>query len=521
VAIAANAVLAQSAATVPSQSSSYDRLESLSSLLVPRAVFLGERPLSQRELLRSIAVLNRALDGARVGALTREWAKSELSTLSAAANTADKRSGFAWSTTQEIWASKAQTDRFTSNGLGSIDAVTNPFEMGRRGVPVGDGLGASVIVTALTSVGSQVAFVVEPRFTTVRRAEVRDEFELQRWYARGVVRNVAFQVGRDDRRWGQSPIGSLFISANAEGFPAISIGTDTAITLPWLFHLIGPARFTLFLADLGADQNPPHARLAGWQGTFQPVPRIEIGIDVLTQTGGNGGPPARFIVRFVDLFPLIDALAPQRKDIQVSNKVAGGHLRLRVPELSNVDFYYELQLDDFDGRRLRSSFVDDGAHLLGARLPVLTERGLFVVRAEWHHSALRLYEHTQFPSGVTYRDKIIGEPLGPHASSAHVALEWHPSPPNGISLLASDERRDPSQYSSTVSGAFDRGFRFIRLTDDPSFRRRRALLTIVPSAFQGTARLTLGYNRAWRTDGPARNEWLAGLSVGTTTPRMF
>src|SRR5206468_1622023 len=149
---------------------------------------------------------------------------------------------------------------------------------------------ARIAATGVTSIGSHLAVLMEPRFSTVRRPEVRDEFELQRWYVRGVVRNVALQVGREDLRWGQSPIGSLFISGNAEGFPAMYIGTDTAITLPWLFRLIGPSRLTVFLADLGRDQDPPHARLAGWQGSFQPFARLEIGIAVLTQTGGNGGP---------------------------------------------------------------------------------------------------------------------------------------------------------------------------------------------------------------------------------------
>jgi hypothetical protein len=245
---------------------------------------------------------------------------------------------------------------------------------------------------------------------------------------------------------------------------------------------------------------------------MQPRPRFELGVAVLTHTGGDGGPKATFLERVIDLFPIIDALAPQHADLQISNKLAGGNLRLRFPELSNLDFYYELQIDDFDGRRLRSSFVDDAGHLLGIRVPVLVGNGQVTTRAEWHRTSLRLYEHAQFRSGVTYQGRLIGDPLGPHALGAYLSTEWRFSPLNAIALAVADEGRDPSLYTATVSGTRDRGFRFIRLTDDPEHRRRRALLSLEREVGTGALRLTVGYNRAWRSGQPARGEWLGRAS---------
>ena len=300
--------------------------------------------------------------------------------------------------------------------------------------------------------------------------------------------------------------------------PALTLGTDTAVVLPWVLRYAGPFRFTAILADLGGTQVPPHARLAGWQATIHPWSRFELGVAVLAQTGGDGGPPATFLERLVDLVPVIDALAPQRADLQISNKLAGGNLRLRFPELSGLDFYYELQIDDFDGRRLRSTFTDDAAHLLGLRLPFMVGDDQLVWRAEWHRTSIRLYEHAQFRSGVTYRERLIGNPLGPHAAAGYFGATWRWSPLNSVGLEGADERRDPAQYVVVVSGERDQGWRFVRVSDDPDYRRRRVALTFEHELPAGSMRLMLGHNRDWRTGAAGRGDW--GLLLSLSSHRL-
>lgn len=510
---------AQSAATVPSSSSVYDRLESVSALFPARGIHLGQRSLSRRDLQRSVARLRAAIDSAPPGPATRrQWARQELAAVAAAL--ASERGlyrasrltvGGAWRA--ESFASDARSERITNNGLGELDAVTHPFAAGREGWSTGQGNVVTLAPTGVLGLGDGFAVAVEPRTSIGHfrdRARAEDAF-VHRAYARGVFRNVALQVGADELRWGQSPLGALFISGNASPLPALMIGTDTPITLPWLFRIVGPVRMTALLADLGKSQDPPHAKLAGWQASLQPWSRFELGVAVLSQMGGSGGPKATFIERLVDLFPAIDALAPQHADLQISNKLAGGNLRLRVPELSGLDFYYELQIDDFDGRRLRSSLVEDAAHLLGARLPLLLRDGQLTWRAEWHRTSLRLYEHSQFRSGVTYRGHLIGNPLGPHATGAYLSATWRRSPLSAVEIGLVDERRDPSLYT-VPSSTRDTAFRFIRLTNDPDHRRRRAIASIERTVGGAALRFTAGYNRAWRTGQAARGEWLALLA---------
>jgi len=526
---------AQSAAMVPASSPLYDRLESISAFFPIRGLSLGERPLSRREIQRVLDRLALAIDSAFVCPARKEWARHELAAVSTSMNRErgvyrTPRSVLAFANREELFASDARSERFITNGFGTLDALTNPFEATppRQGWPTIRGVSLIAGMSTLFGLGRQFALTVEPLLmvTDPRDDTTHPNARLHRASVRGVLRNVAIDVGADERKWGQSPIGSMFISGNAQPLPAVSIGVDTPITLPWLFRLAGPVRGTLMVAELGGDQDPPHAKLAGWQVTMTPWARFELGVAVQAQTGGNGGPPATFFRRVVDRIPVIDAIAPQHADLQMSNKLAGGNLRLRFPELSGLDFYYELQIDDFDARRLRSSLVDDAGHLLGLRLPLLVRGGELTWRAEWHHTSLRLYEHSQFRSGVTYHDHIIGNPLGPNASGAYLSVAWRPSSATQLALQLAEETRDPSFYATTSANGRDVGFRFVRLSDDPDIRRRRGLLSLErPLAF-GAISIEAGYNHTWRTGGmrpgyngvwrtvaPARNEWIGRLAM--------
>jgi hypothetical protein len=509
---------AQSVANVPASSDVYGMLESISAFFPTRGVFLGERPQSGRQLRTALDRLHRTVDGAPNSA-RRDWALSELAVVETALRATAKLRGGSNTTLSTYWraevtGSDARTDVITPNGLGAIDAVTNPFEARRDGRPVIEGTVASFLPASILTVRSGFALAIQPRFSHAwNRGASSTEGRIHRGYAQAVVHNVSVRLGAEELLWGQSPIGALFISGNAVPMPAFVLGTDTAITLPWLFRFAGPVRATGMLADLGRWQDPPHAKLAGWQVSIQPWSRFELGVAVLSQTGGSGGPKATFLERVVDLFPAIDALAPQHADLQISNKLAGGNLRLRFPELSGLDVYYELQIDDFDGRRLRSSMWEDAAHLVGLRVPYVVDGHEVSWRAEWHHTSLRLYEHAQFRSGVTYRDRIIGDPLGPNAGGLYVSSRWRATPLSGVEIAYAAESRDPSQYAATSADPRDRGFRFIRVTDDARLRRGRAMLALDRATDAGAIRLTLGNSRFRQSGQRNRSEWLAELSL--------
>src|SRR5439155_21789987 len=127
--------------------------------------------------------------------------------------------------------------------------------------------------------------------------------------------------------------------------------------------------------------------------------------------------------------------------------------------------------------------------------------------------SLRLYEHSQFVSGITYRGQLLGDPLGPHAVGAYLSGTWQPTPLEQIGLLVADESRDPSLYMTVSDNTRDQGFRLVRVTDDPRYRRRRAFAFLDYPMSRGALRLGLGYNRAWRTGVEPRGEWFGGLGL--------
>lgn len=510
---------AQSAATVPASSAAYSALESVSALLPTAGVLLGERSVSRRQFEVMLKRLRVAIDSAPPGN-RRHWALRELDALDSALTGTGRVSSGArvlagWR--GEVGTTNARAERFMSNGLGAIDATTSPFQAARwgGGWPLAHGTTGTLASTTLLAIGDRFAVGVEPRLSRVIASEstTGTEMRLHRAYGRAVFRNVALRAGVDEMQWGQSPQSSLFLSGNASPFPSVSVATDTSMVLPWLFRLAGPTRAVAFLADLGASQNPPHAKLAGWQVSVQPWSRFELGVAVLAHSGGDGGPKATLLQRIVDLFPVIDAIAPQHADLQISNKLAGGNLRVRVPELSGLDVYYELQIDDFDARRLRSSLVEDAAHLLGARLPIALAGGQLTLRSEWHNTSLRLYEHGEFRSGVTYRQAILGDPLGPNATGATVSASWQSSPGHLVALSIVEEARDPSQYFTTSNNARDEGFRFVRVTDEPDLRRRRAVLSVDRAFRVGALTFSAGVNRSWRSGFQDTTQWLAQISL--------
>jgi hypothetical protein len=519
-------VAAQRAVTVPASSDVYDRLESVAARFPARGVHLGHRPLSRFAAKRVIARLRVVVDAAPESD-ERRWAREQLDYLDDAVRDEPASDVItartAWRGSQV--ASNALVDRFAGNGLGLIDAESQAFAATRQGEPVGKGTVAELMPVAALGIGQHFGATAEPHIALFSLHESSGTASGlgSRLYARAVARNVAIEAGADDRRWGQSPIGAQFISGNAAPLPAITVSSDTAFELPWLFRRAGPLRTTLFVADLGASQVPSHARLAGWQVSMQPWSRMELGVDVLAQTGGSGAPKATFAQRVADILVLPDQLSASHSDLQISNKLAGGNLLLRFPSLSGLEIYYELQLDDFDARRLRSSFTDDGAHLLGARMStqLAPGRGELIWRAEWHRTSLRLYEHAQFISGVTYRERIIGDPLGPNAGAAYVSSTWQRTPVQSFSLSLADERRNPSQYTVVVDDSLDRGFRFVRLSHDPDYRRFRVTGAASRALGPGTIQFSGGYNRAWRAGQSGRNEWMAALAISALAPRAF
>ena len=367
----------------------------------------------------------------------------------------------------------------SSVGLGGIDAVTNPLVDGERGEAFGQRTfrvsGAAHAQlgrwAALSAAGSVAAFRDEENDT-------RDRSRIDVLAASTALGNLRVDVGRDYVQWGQALDGGLAVSANAPPLDMVRLSSDRPFRFPWILRALGPSRATVFVADLGGAREFPHAKLVGYQISILPHPRLELGVTVLDETGGSGAPKATFGDRVQDVLPLIDVLFRGGSDFQFSNKLSGAELRYRVPGARGLELHVQSMLDDFDVRRLKSVLWEDNGVIAGFVLPRLTADGRFRLAGEAHHTGVRYYEHNQFSSGITLRNSIIGDALGPRGDAGYLRLGWEPTLELSFELRGALERRSADQYQYVSSGPNDEGFGFAKTVDLPDESRERLTLAM-------------------------------------------
>jgi hypothetical protein len=288
---------------------------------------------------------------------------------------------------------------------------------------------------------------------------------------------VAVQAGIDELNWGQGGARSLLVSSNARPLRSVSVASDTAFALPWVLSRLGRWRAGLFVADLGDDQVFPGAKLAAYKVSVTPAARLELGAGLMSEFGGTGAPAMTTRQRAADLFPFVTWLN-EGSDRIASNKIATLDARLRLPELRGLTLYWEAAIDDFDLRRLGSVLTEDTGHLVGLSIARLSADGALSLDVRGHDTSLRLYRHYQFTSGVTYRDQVIGDPLGPERARplrhAHLAAA---APPRHRPRAGRRGAR-PVAVDGDVEGEAEENWRFIRLSRGTIERRQRALLGV-------------------------------------------
>jgi hypothetical protein len=406
-----------------------------------------------------------------------------------------------------------------TNGLGSIDARLNPLLSNRQGrTPTA---GSSALLETTHSFETRhVAFSVTPQLSlaTLEAGRRRTNLRIQELELRFRVRNVALEGGREYLVWGQGRDVGLLNSNNSPPLDLIKLSSEEPFTFPWFLHRLGPTRLSLFYADLGADQNFPHAHAIAYRANILPATWLELGASVYTKTGGRGAPPATMTARLIDLLPFLDASAYNnvfgtRGDFQFSDHYAGFDGRARIPSLAS-SIFWEVLLNDFDVRRLSSVFWEDAGHVFGADLPPLAPSGRLRASVEYHHTGIRYYEHEQFQSGQTLHHVLTGDPLGPNAQGAYLFLDWFRSVQRPLSVQCAVERRSNDQYAFIPEPNF--GFR--RTESRPKEWRARALVgwQLLPDQAQAGGLVQLGYERTRNFDflvGNDRNGFLARVAL--------
>jgi hypothetical protein len=405
------------------------------------------------------------------------------------------------------------------NGLGGIDGVLNTLLLYRQGRPGVDGTTA-LLETSHTLETDHFAFSATPQlyFLDPNDSASRSALRLQELQLRFMYHNVALDVGREYLVWGQGRDVGMLNSDNSPPLDQIRLSSEEPFSFPWLLRRLGPTRFSIFYADLGADQNFPHAYAIGYRANSVPAPWLELGFSVYTKAGGRGAPPATTTARLIDLLPFLDASAYNnlfgaRGLFQFSDHYAGLDGRLRFPSLGS-SFYWELLLNDFDVRRLGSVMWDDAGHVFGFDLPSLSRSGRLRASLEYHHTGLRYYEHQQFISGQTVHQMLTGDPLGPNAQGVYANIDSYSSIRHRLSIQLAVERRSNDLYAYTPEPHF--GFTISQHRPKEWTGRALANWQLLPEQGQLGGLLQFGYERTRNFDfvtGADRNGLVGRVSL--------
>lgn len=405
------------------------------------------------------------------------------------------------------------------NGLGTIDGKLNTMLPYRQGRPAVDGA-TTFLESTHTFESNHVALSVTPQLSLVapRDSGQRSNVRIQELELRFLVRNVAFDIGREYLVWGQGRDVGLLNSNNSPPLDLIKLSSEEPFTLPWILRGLGPTRLSLFYADLGADQNFPHAYAIGYRGSILPTSYLELGASVYTKSGGRGAPPATTTARLVDLLPFLDASAYNnvfgtRGDFQFSDHYAGFDGRIRFPSLG-ASFFWEVLLNDFDIRRLESVFWEDAGHVFGLELPRLSASGRLRTSLEYHHTGIRYYEHEQFTSGQTVHQTLTGDPLGPNAQGLYANVDWYLSPWRRMGIQFALERRANDVYAFIPEPNF--GFRLTERRPKEWTGRALAVWQALPERMRVGGVVQFGYERTRNfdfLDGDSRNGLLGRVGL--------
>jgi hypothetical protein len=505
------ALAAQATQTVPPNDPVYDLIDRLAAARVIDAVILGQRPISRREAGRIIAAAQ-----ARVG--NSGWLADRLRTYAVVFPDSSRKQDIEYDIEADAIAMESPSRGIMPDGTGSIAVRVNPLSADQLGRRIADGatlsqraaIGVGVTPWLAVAVGERVSAVDE------RGQAAKTLSRFDQLYARVLWKNTALEAGRDYLYFGQGTTAGLIASLNGPSINMVRLSSDRPFTLPWYFRYVGPTYATFELGDLGPDQRFPHTRFFAYKLSTRPHPRFELGVGLSEQVGGEGSPPGTFIRKAEDAFPLLDALILHRNTL-FSNKFVDVDLRYAIPGLRGVQFYAEGAFDDFDFRRVRSTFTEDAGYVWGLSSSCFRECGPVRASLEYHVTGVRYYTHTLFDNGFTVDSTFIGDQLGPRGRGAYASADVSRGE-DTFGVQAAYEDRNGNLYGGVTTTPDDSDFRFIILAHRPAERRWRLAPTLTVGRFSNRVSYTLrtGVERVENFDhvhGAWRTNWLVQLGA--------
>jgi hypothetical protein len=180
----------------------------------------------------------------------------------------------------------------------------------------------------------------------------------------------------------------------------------------------------------------------------------------------------------LDAVPIIDVFRTH-SDFQFSNKMAGADFHWRVPSWRGFELYGESVIDDFDARRLKSSFLDDGGYIAGTALSCITQCGRLGVRAEYRQTGIRYYTHSDY--FLAQHQDLLGDPLGPRGLGGYLTVDGESGSGAYGALTGAFEVRSGNRYAGVANDPHQSDFHFVQISHAPGEKRARLMATVSTS----------------------------------------
>lgn len=336
--------------------------------------------------------------------------------------------------------------RLADNGIGSADMVLNPLWADRGGRAYGDEATGAAGGRATIRLASSITIGVAGRISALRASGVepgRRGGALEAAYARATVGRFGVQLGRD--AWWQTAqaLGtSLSFSGNAPPVDLVRVGTDHPLSV----FVLGDVELAATAANLGPNQNFPHAGLFAFSMRSRPIANLTLGLTIVNKQGGEGSPQASTTDRLKDLSFFWD-LFTEGTSFPISDKVTGVQFHLTLPSFHRAELFGEVNLTDFDHRRVRTMMSTAAGYRMGFALRRLGASGRHGLVAEGEWLGALMYRHEQFLSGMTVDGFAQGSNLGPDGRRLSVAYDYYaPAAAWGVRIRATYEARSIDRH---------------------------------------------------------------------------
>ncbi len=520
--VAPLSLAAQASVSVPIKDPVYRDLDRVIGSGLVETALVGQRPYSRREIARIIADASRLPPRRAVNESTRRILArlqhafaADLEALEQQGVAPDRGVLDSWSVMALTLDSPRRS--IPQDLLGSVAADINPILNGRAARRFENGTTMAIETEHSMHLGANVALRVSPRLAAGTGAG-RPFVDAGVTALSGTFqfRNIAIEAGRQPWVWGQGMSGGLIASSSGPPLDMIRVTSDLPFRAPWIFRRLGLLRGMALVADLGNKQTFPHSKLFAYRLGGQVTPWFELASYVVGELGGEGAPGATVLDYVVDLIPPLKYSLRHKNRSQFSNKFSGVETRFRIPSLSGLQLYTETGFDDADPRRWRSTFWEDGGHILGFSLEQLGPENGLSTAAEFHHTGLRFYKHTPFTTGLALNRTLFGDPLGNQGDGGYWRLSWDNGARQSWRIDAAAERRRGDEYSTTSDGPNEDNFRFVLMRSLPPEWRYRVVVAWSRTSARRAIALEAGGERVTNfafVAGATRYNALASVSL--------